>query len=63
MTGELLAGESLGLDGKAREKELREQTIRERAYEIWEEAGRPHGKDVGHWLSAEQQLGGSDPRT
>lgn len=33
-TGELLAGESGGLDGKSLEKELRERTIRERAYEI-----------------------------
>jgi hypothetical protein len=29
-----------------------EQTIRERAYAIWEEEGRPDGKALDHWLRA-----------
>jgi hypothetical protein len=26
------------------------------AYLIWEQEGRPHGRDVDHWLEAERQL-------
>lgn len=32
------------------------QHIRERAYFIWEELGRPHGQDLDHWLTAEFEL-------
>jgi hypothetical protein len=35
--------------------------IRERAYAIWEEEGRPHGHDWDHWLRAAQEIG-SAPR-
>ena len=31
---------------------MREQAIRERADEIWEQEGRPDGKDLDHWLRA-----------
>lgn len=35
------------------------ERIRERAYFIWENLGRPHGKDLDHWLIAElEMLGG-----
>jgi hypothetical protein len=34
----------------------REQAIRERAYAIWEEEGRPDGRDLDHWRRAEQEL-------
>ena len=27
-----------------------------RAYTLWEQAGRPHGRDLEHWLLAESQL-------
>lgn len=27
-----------------------------RAYQVWEAAGRPHGRAVEHWLLAEAQL-------
>jgi len=33
-----------------------EERIRERAYEIWERAGRPAGKAVEHWLQAEAEI-------
>ena len=34
----------------------REQAIiRERAFAIWEEEGRPEGKSVAHWLRAEAE--------
>lgn len=29
--------------------------IRERAYFIWEDCGRPHGQDLEHWLIAEME--------
>jgi hypothetical protein len=35
---------------------MREQAIRERAYAIWEEEGRPDGKDLDHWLRAEAEI-------
>ena len=34
----------------------REQRIRERAYAIWEQKGRPEGKDREHWLRAEAEI-------
>lgn len=30
--------------------------IAERAYELFVEEGRPHGRDLEHWLIAEQEL-------
>jgi hypothetical protein len=34
----------------------REQRIRRRAYEMWEEQGQPRGLHIDHWISAEQEL-------
>lgn len=34
-----------------------EDRIRQRAYEIWEREGRPHGEELKHWLSAFEELG------
>jgi hypothetical protein len=31
--------------------------ISRRAYELWEQEGRPEGSDLRHWLQAEQELG------
>jgi hypothetical protein len=33
-----------------------EDFVRRRAYEIWEERGRPHGLHAQHWAMAEQEL-------
>jgi hypothetical protein len=33
-----------------------EQRILERAHQIWEEEGRPHGRDQEHWRQAEQEI-------
>jgi len=30
--------------------------IAQRAYEIWEQAGRPHGLDREHWLQASAEI-------
>ena len=32
----------------------REQSIRERAYAIWEQQGHPHGQHAAHWAEAER---------
>jgi hypothetical protein len=33
-----------------------EARIRERAYGIWIEEGRPHGSDLAHWRRAHEEL-------
>lgn len=33
-----------------------EQRVRERAYQIWEQAGRPEGLSHEHWLQAEAEI-------
>jgi hypothetical protein len=33
-----------------------EQMVRERAYELWQEAGRPDGRDVEFWEEARRQV-------
>lgn len=32
-----------------------------KAYEIWESEGRPTGRDLEHWLKAEQQVSEPPP--
>jgi hypothetical protein len=34
----------------------REEEIRKRALRIWEDEGKPEGKDAQHWAQAEQEL-------
>ena len=31
-------------------------TVAERAYQIWEDEGKPSGRDIDHWLKAEAEL-------
>jgi DUF2934 family protein len=38
---------------------MREQAIRERAYAMSEEEGRPDGKDLDHWYRAEAEIDSS----
>lgn len=38
------------------EEESREQRIRERAYAIWEEEGRPDHRAEANWLQAEAEI-------
>jgi hypothetical protein len=38
---------------------LKEDRIRQRAYEIWEREGRPQGEDMKHWLQAFQEIAAS----
>ena len=32
------------------------EKIRVRAHQLWEQAGRPHGHDLEHWLQAEKEF-------
>lgn len=32
------------------------ESVRVRAYQIWEAEGRPHGRDQAHWYQAESEL-------
>jgi hypothetical protein len=35
----------------------REQRVRERAYQLWEADGKPHGRDVEYWERARELVG------
>lgn len=35
---------------------ISDEAIRERAYDIWEREGRPHGRDFEHWVRAQVEL-------
>lgn len=37
--------------------ENREEAVRRRAYELWEEEGRPDGREGAHWRRAEDEFG------
>lgn len=39
-----------------------EKKIRRRAYEIWEQEGRPQSRDHDHWLRAEAELAAAGPQ-
>jgi hypothetical protein len=51
MTVEIRKGETV-----MPSNEEKEQRIRERAYQIWLDEGRPHGRDKEHWQQAEAQI-------
>ena len=36
----------------------REKRVLERAYQLWEEAGRPEGRDQEFWRQAEREIDG-----
>ena len=36
--------------------EPQEEAIRERAYTLWEQDGRPEGRSLAHWFKAEAEL-------
>jgi hypothetical protein len=45
------------------DRALREQAIRQRAFLIWEQKGRPTGEDLDNWLTAERELRYELPRS
>jgi hypothetical protein len=42
-------------------KALSEDRIRVKAYELWEQSGRPQGLELEHWLLAERTLVEREP--
>jgi hypothetical protein len=36
--------------------DLSRDEVAQRAYQLWEAAGRPSGRDLEHWLQAEKEL-------
>ena len=36
------------------------ERIRKRAHEIWEEEGRPEGREYSHWLRARAEIDAED---
>ena len=38
----------------------RDTRIRKRAHEIWEQEGRPDGKEAEHWERAEREMSAAD---
>ncbi|HEU5403276.1 MAG TPA: DUF2934 domain-containing protein [Terriglobales bacterium] len=41
-----------------RDRDGSDEQVRRRAYEIWEQRGRQHGKDADDWYRAESELRG-----
>jgi hypothetical protein len=37
-----------------------EDNIRRRAHQLWEDEGRPEGKDAEHWAQAAREIGAND---
>jgi hypothetical protein len=37
------------------EDQVAADRVRERAYYMWEKAGRPEGRDLDHWLAAQTE--------
>ncbi len=37
------------------------QEIQRRAYDIWQQEGRPPGREVDHWLRAEREISAGFP--
>ncbi|RRH94796.1 DUF2934 domain-containing protein [Mesorhizobium tamadayense] len=40
----------------------RQERIRRRAHEIWEQAGRPEGSHIEHWEQAIAEIDGEKPK-
>lgn len=38
----------------------REQLIRRRAHELWENEGKPEGREMDFWLQAEREVSGGE---
>ena len=42
---------------------MEKDVIQQKAYELWEAEGRPHGRDIEHWERAETAITGGAPKT
>jgi hypothetical protein len=50
------AGVKAAIPAVARNDQHKDDQIRERAYLIWIDEGRPHGRELDHWLRAKWEL-------
>lgn len=41
-------------------QDITEQDIRDRAHQLWEQAGKPEGREDEFWHAAEQELRNAD---
>jgi hypothetical protein len=46
-------------NGSSRSVQPTQSEVGVRAYQLWERAGKPAGKDLDFWLKAEEQLSGA----
>jgi Protein of unknown function (DUF2934) len=46
----------MGAGGQTGKAEIWHELIREGAYAIWEQEGKPDGRDLDHWLQAEAEI-------
>src|SRR6185437_7069335 len=49
-------GRTMSEHAQSAEKSAVRELIARRAYELWEEHGRPHGSDLLHWCEAEAEI-------
>lgn len=61
-SGRLMAIDPFGINASPEEvrrkfNTSRDEVVRRRAYEIWEQRAREHGRALEHWLQAEYELG------
>jgi hypothetical protein len=45
----------------ARQQDDLERRIEQRAYELWESEGRPHGREHAHWQQAQNEIAKARP--
>jgi hypothetical protein len=55
-SGRLGAGAPADIPAAAESDGHKDDQIRERAYLIWVDEGRPNGREVDHWLRAKREL-------
>jgi hypothetical protein len=48
-----LAGGAWEIDGSMTHEQIHHERVRSKAYEMWDQAGRPPGQDLDFWLAAE----------
>jgi Protein of unknown function (DUF2934) len=51
-----IAGIAPRKPGTGRPNDDLQQRIQQRAYELWEHEGRPHGRAHAHWQQAEREI-------
>lgn len=49
-------GRSMPIDPLCPVSASHQELVRIKAYEIYEQSGKEHGREIDHWLAAEQQV-------